>query len=80
MKQAMEELQNAILEHVRSPKYQPVKPRAIAKALQIPSEEAHLVKKAVKELVKAGLLEFGSGHLVYLAGQRKTEDSPCRGW
>lgn len=79
MKQAMEELQNAILEHVRSPKYQPVKPRAIAKALQIPSEEAHLVKKAVKELVKAGLLEFGSGHLVYLAGQRKTEDSPCRG-
>jgi len=72
MKEALEELQQAILAHVRSEKYQPVKPRVIAKALKIPAEEAHLVKKAVKALVKAGFLEFGSGHLVYLAGTRKS--------
>lgn len=78
MKEALEELQQAILQHVRSPQYQPVKPRVIARALKIPAEEAHLVKKAVKQLVKAGLLEFGSGHLVYLAGKRKAEESPLR--
>lgn len=71
MKRTFEELQQAILAHVRSEKYQPVKPRTIARALGVPDDEAHLVKKAIKQLAKAGLLEFGSSHVVYPAGWRK---------
>lgn len=77
MKKSMEELQEAILQHVRSPQYKPVKPKVIARALQVSSEEAHLVKKAVKALIKAGFLEYGSGHIVYLAGTRK-KDEPAK--
>ncbi len=74
MKQVLQDLERAILELVQAPGYQAVKPKVIAKQLKIPSEESHLVRKAVKRMVSAGLLEFGGGHLVYPAGKRKGED------
>ena len=74
MKQVLQDLERAILELVQAPGYQAVKPKVIAKLLKVPSEESHLVRKAVKRMVSAGLLEFGGGHLVYPAGKRKGDD------
>ena len=58
------ELETAILAIVRNPDYRPVKPRMIAKRLNVPRPEAIEVKKAVKRLVARGELAYGSNHLV----------------
>jgi ribonuclease R len=58
------DLENAILEFVREPKYQPVKPRVIAQRLQLPKSEAAAVRKAVKRLVARGQIAYGASHLV----------------
>lgn len=58
------DLEQAILAHVRQPGYQPVKPRVIAKKLQIPKVDGPEIRKAVKRLVARGLLNWGPGHLV----------------
>jgi ribonuclease R len=44
--------------------YQPVKPRVLAKKLGLPKEDVDSVKKAIKQLIKAGQLEYGAKHLV----------------
>jgi ribonuclease R len=61
---AARKLEPIVLAHVLGPKYQPVKPRVIAKQLQLPSERHKALKIAIRRLVKAGKLVFGSGHLV----------------
>jgi len=58
------DLEQAILAHVRQPGYQPVKPRVIAKKLQIPEVDGPEIRKAVKRLVARGLLNWGAGRLV----------------
>ena len=61
---AARKLEPIVLAHVLGPKYQPVKPRVIAKQLKLPSEQHKALKLAIRRLVKAGKLSYGSGHIV----------------
>src|SRR5262245_31736685 len=56
---AARKLEPLILAHVLGPKYQPVKPRVIAKQLKLPSEQHKALKLAIKRLAKAGKLSYG---------------------
>ena len=58
------ELQTAIVELVNRPNYQPVKPRILAKKLGLPKEKATEVRRAVKRLVRQGLVSYASNHIV----------------
>lgn len=60
----MENLEGAILELVNAPGYRPVKPRLIAQQLKLPKDDAVLVRRAVKRLVRLGRLNYGANHLV----------------
>jgi ribonuclease R len=61
---AARKLEPIVLAHVLAPKYQPVKPRVIAKQLKLSSEQHKAIKLAIRRLVKRGKLSYGSGHLV----------------
>src|SRR4051812_7661073 len=61
---AARKLESIVLAHVLGPKYQPVKPRVIAKQLKLPSEQHKALKLAIRRLAKAGKLVYGAGHLV----------------
>src|SRR5437879_11115935 len=61
---AARKLEPIVLAHVLGPKYQPVKPRVIAKQLKLPSEQHKALKLAIKRLAKAGKVLYGAGHLV----------------
>src|SRR6185503_12410216 len=61
---AARKLEPIVLAHVLAPNYQPVKPRVIAKQLKLPSEQHRALKLAIRRLVKAGKLVYGSGHIV----------------
>ncbi|MGE0757356.1 MAG: ribonuclease R [Pirellulaceae bacterium] len=67
-----ENLETQVLEFVRREGYQPVKPRVIAKKMDLDKEGAAQLKKAIKRLVKRGVLAWGDKHLVRLA------DPPAR--
>lgn len=64
-------LEDAILDWVRRPGYQPVKPRVIAKQLKLDKDQVADAKKAIKRLIKKGLLSWGSNHLVQPADPAK---------
>lgn len=61
------ELEKLILQHVRRPRYRPSKPRLIAKELKLPQDLHADLKRAIKRLVKRGVLKYGSNHLVQVA-------------
>src|SRR4249920_1686410 len=61
---AARKLEPIVLAHVLRPNYQPVKPRVIAKQLDLPSEQHKALKLAIKRLAKAGKVTYGAGHLV----------------
>jgi ribonuclease R len=71
----MPDRRDDILAHVNHPNYRPVKPKVIAKKLGAEGDAAEAVRKAVKRLVKEGLLAFGPSHLVY-AVQNTTPLAP----
>jgi len=56
--------QQQILEIVNLSNYRPVKPRVLAKMLDIPRDDVQDFKRFVKKLVKRGELSFGEKHLV----------------
>src|SRR5438105_2986503 len=62
--QAARKLEPVVLAHVLGPRYQPVKPRVIAKQLDLPSEQHKALKLAIRRLAKSGKLLYGDGHLV----------------
>jgi ribonuclease R len=62
--QGAEALAQAILELVRSPGYRPLKPRMIARRLQVAGDDVSEVKRIVKRLVRKGLLVYGAKHFV----------------
>ena len=67
-------LEKSILDLVLSDNYQPLKPKAIAKKLQLLDEERE-VKRTIKRLIKKGRLAYGSKHLVIKAkGQPKKKN------
>ena len=58
------ELEQSILNFVGQAEYRPMKPRAIAKQLNVPDEHVSDVKRAIKRLVHHGQLQYGPNHLV----------------
>src|SRR6476661_3291275 len=58
-------LRETVLEHVNNPNYQPVKPAVIAKQLGLAGEAVHELKKTIKQMVKAGEVDWGPSHLVF---------------
>jgi len=60
----MNDLEQQILDLVNRAGYHPVKPRTIAKRLGLPKDEAVQIRRAVKRLVRQGLLSYGASHLV----------------
>lgn len=64
-------LEKRILELVFSDNYQPLKPKAIAKKLNLLDEERE-VKRTIKRLIKKGKLAYGPKHLV-IRSQAKPE-------
>jgi ribonuclease R len=73
------ELQSAIVDLVNQPAYQPVKPRVIAQRLGLPKEEVTDVRRAVKRLVRQGILVYASNHLVRPAPNDKAPSVPAAG-
>ncbi|MFZ1934845.1 MAG: ribonuclease R [Thermoguttaceae bacterium] len=60
----MKTLEESILELVNAPGYRPVKPRVIAEQLKLPKDDAVLVRRMVKQLVRHGKIRYASNHLV----------------
>ena len=58
------DLELQIVNLIQSPNYQPVKPRVIARQLGLPEARRPEVRKAIKRLVKRGLVVYASDHLV----------------
>lgn len=75
------DLQRAVLEHVRRPQYQPVKPKVIAKQLGLNQEGLRDLKRVIKKLIKRGELQWGANHLVMATrpenAARETSPSPA---
>ena len=61
---AARKLEPILLAHLSRQNYQPVKPKVIAKQLNLASEQHQALKLAIKRLVKQGKAIFGAGHLV----------------
>ena len=59
-----EEIERLLLQHVQQPGYKPSKPRVLAKRLNLSEEDGSALKRAIKKLVKARKLSYGSNHLV----------------
>ncbi|MFI4874282.1 MAG: ribonuclease R [Blastopirellula sp. JB062] len=61
----LEQLEQLLLAHIQRPTYQPVKPKVIAKQLNLESDEDRkTLKRAIKRLRKKGHLVFGESHLI----------------
>jgi ribonuclease R len=71
---AARKLEPIVLAHVLRPNYQPVKPRVIAKQLNLPTEQHRALKLAIRRLVKAGKLAYGDKHIVRPPGSAKPSD------
>ncbi|MCL6501720.1 MAG: ribonuclease R [Pirellulales bacterium] len=59
-----DQLEQAILDLVRQPGYQPAKPRILARRLGLPPADLDAVRQAVKRLVRRELLAYDPGHRV----------------
>jgi ribonuclease R len=66
---ANHDLEQSILQLVRSPNYRPVKPRVLGKLLDLPEEHYRDLKRLIKKLVKKGQLVYGANHLIGPPGQ-----------
>jgi ribonuclease R len=60
----MKTLEESILEFVNAPGYRPAKPRVIAERLKLSKEDAVLVRRMVKQLVRREKIRYASNHLV----------------
>jgi ribonuclease R len=58
------DLARRLFAHVTAADYRPVKPRVIARQLQLDEAETAQLKRVLKRLVKQGKLAYGSNHLV----------------
>ncbi|WDI42798.1 ribonuclease R [Bremerella sp. P1] len=60
----IEEIEAKLLHHVNGPNYQPVKPKVIAKKLGLTEDDRKPFKRALKRLIRKGLVRYGANHLV----------------
>ncbi|MFP6753398.1 MAG: hypothetical protein VB855_17075, partial [Pirellulaceae bacterium] len=62
--EGLNELESRLVAHVNAAHYQPVKPRVIARQLQIPRDKLAQLRRTIKSLVRKGHLLYGDRHLV----------------
>jgi len=70
-------MNDQILRIVTKPGYQPVKPKSLAKKLGIPDDEYHEFRVALKDLMKAGRIEFGPAHQVRAVTVKTDKKGPA---
>src|SRR5437016_4460637 len=71
----VDSLQTRIIEHIKSERYRPVKPRGLARELNVHEEEHyHAFRGALRELMHAGRLVLGAGGAVVLPSQMQGHD------
>ena len=75
---AARKLEPIVLAHVLGPKYQPVKPRVIAKQLKLPSEQHQALKLAIRRLVKARQAELRLGAFGAAAASKRSRSARPR--
>lgn len=68
----MSDLQTRILSALAHPSYHAVKPKALARKLEVPPAETDAFKAALKELIRLGRIEIGKGNLVRQVGAHGT--------
>ncbi|MBN1854285.1 MAG: ribonuclease R [Pirellulales bacterium] len=60
-----DDLYQAILDHVNGPHYRAVKPRVLAKKLDVPIDDLAAFRQLIKRMVREGQLAFGEKHLIF---------------
>ncbi len=60
----MPKLEDQILSLISKPKYQPVKPKSLAKKLGVPEEDYTDFRRTLKKLYKQGRITFGKNHTI----------------
>ncbi|TWT32011.1 ribonuclease R [Blastopirellula retiformator] len=71
----LEQLEQTLLAHIQKSTYQPVKPKVIAKQLNLAEEDLKTLKRAIKRLLKKGHIVYGASHLIIRAGADKAKTS-----
>lgn len=61
-----------ILQFVSKPGYEPLKSKALARRLGVADDDYDDFRRSLKELIKAGKIEFGPGHVVRAVGGKGT--------
>lgn len=74
-----ERLAQQVLDFVYHPSYQPIKPKAIHKALHLPPDSYPEVRKVIKRLVLEGKLAYAGNHLVLTPEQISGDPKLTRG-
>ncbi len=64
------DLSQELLEFILRPNYRPLKPRQIAKKLNVPETRIQEFKRLIKRFVRQGKLTYGDKHRV-LPGRRR---------
>jgi ribonuclease R len=59
-----EEIEKELLELIKQPGFRPIKPRVVAKRLNLGEDDTRDLKRAIKRLVKAGKVSYGANHLL----------------
>lgn len=71
----VESLQNRIIEHIKSERYRPMKPRGLARELNLHEEEQyHAFRNALRDLMHAGRVVLGGSGSVVLPSQMQAKD------
>ena len=71
-KNMMSDLQSRIVATLAHPKYHPMKPKALARKLELPKTEYDAFKAALKELIRDGRAEISKGNAVRAVGAHGT--------
>jgi ribonuclease R len=70
-----EQLENRIIEHLKSEGYRPLRARGLARELNVDSQEAyHAFRDALKELMHAGHVVLGARGAIVLPAQHHSHD------
>ncbi len=69
-----EEIRSRILEHVKSEDYRPVKPRGLAREMDVTEDQYPAFRHALRELMNEGRVTLGMGSAVILPAQQSKTD------
>jgi ribonuclease R len=71
----VDSLQSRIIEHLKSEEYRPVKPRGLARELNLHQDEQyHAFRDALRELMNAGRVVLGGSGAIVLPSQKPSKD------